>query len=935
MGKMNAEMLLRTKISVPPTHPDFIPRPRLTARVNAGVRGPLTLLSAPAGFGKTQLLAEWAAEGTRAIAWLTLSSEDNDYVRFFRYLSSAFQEVEPRLSDAILDYLQTAESSRLEMATLLINEISAIPKDLILVLDEYHVLDDSSIIASLNFLLKNLPPNLHLVIASRSEHSLDLALLRARGQVTEVGVDDLRLTTYEEIGQFVNQTLRLQLPPEAIQTLEERTEGWIIGLQLAALSLRNPSDPSRLLRGFQGDAHYLVDFLAQEVLHQQPEDIRQFLLRSAILDVLSGPLCEAVLEWDAAPGYGTRMLNQLEHLNLFITPLDEQHQWFRFHNLFAEFLRHTLTETHAAEMPLLHKRAATWFEQHGNLDEAFKHGWASGDMEWAANLMDRNIEALIEIGEVSTLTQWIKHLPRKHIRQRPRLGLAYAWGLTVSHQLDDARFWLDVVQQTLDVRDKEQRQPTLTNSEESLPQPSLGELALVRSRLALIAGDFQQAAEYSSVAVSYLKEGNLFIKSMLALEESMTSFFSGDTSKAIDALSETVAMARRANNLFVLIVATCQLAEMQMLQGRLSQAFVTLQKARLLAVGPDEKPLALVGVIDNGLGEILRERNRLEEAKAYLERGRQLSRAAWAPSSMEAVVSLARLLQSQGEIAESQALIAEAFDLALSAENSQWDAVSIAATAVRLALQRDDLSAAHRWWEQSRLRDFQTDIRQENYPYHVFEYLLLTHARYDLAIGQNVGDTLRLHQALKRLQAILPQAEQFKRMASQIEILVLQAVIEYALDKDDQAVHTLLSALALGEAEDYRRIYLDEGRVMVELLARCLVEQQQSGAYYPSLQYIESLLEICRQEVGMRTPTAKSGVGAAAKTQDDFTIFLSARELEVLSLIAQGKSNQEIAAQLYLALNTVKRHASNIYDKLGVKKRTEAVAKARQLGLIP
>lgn len=934
MGKMNAEMLLRTKISVPPTHPDFIPRPRLTARVNAGVRGPLTLLSAPAGFGKTQLLAEWAAEGARAIAWLTLSSEDNNYVRFFRYLSSAFQEVEPQLSDAILDYLQTAESSRLEMATLLINEISAIPKDLILVLDEYHVLGDSSIIASLNFLVKNLPPNLHLVIASRSEPSIDLALLRARGQVTEVGVDDLRLT-HEEIGQFVNQTLRLQLPPEAIQMLEERTEGWIIGLQLAALSLRNPSDLSRLLRGFHGDAHYLVDFLAQEVLHQQPEDIRQFLLRSAILDVLSGPLCEAVLEWDVAPGYGTRMLNQLEHLNLFITPLDEQHQWFRLHNLFVEFLRHMLTKTHAAEIPLLHRRAAAWFEQHGNLDEAFKHGLASGDMEWAANLMDRSIEALIEIGELSTLTQWIKHLPRKHIRQRPRLGLAYAWGLTVSRQLDNARFWLEDVQQTLDVRDKEQRQPTPTKPDESLPQPSLGELALVRSRLALITGDFQQAAEYSSMAVSYLKEGNLFIKSILALEVSMTSFFSGDTPRAIDALYETVAMARRANNLFVLIVATYQLAEMQILQGRLSQAFVTLQKARLLAVGPDEKPLALVGVIDNGLGEILRERNRLEEAKVYLERGRQLSRAAWAPSSMEAVVSLARLLQSQGEIAESQALISEAFDLALSAENSQWDAVSIAATAVRLALQREDLSAAHRWWEQSRLRDFGTDMSLENYPYHVFEYLLLTHARYDLAIGQNVGDTLRLHQALKRLQAILPQAEQFKRMSSQIEILVLQAVIEYALDKGDQAVHTLLSALALGEAEDYRRIYLDEGRVMAELLARCLVEQQQSGAYYPSIQYIEGLLESCRQEVRMRTPTAKSGVGAAAKTQDDFTIFLSARELEVLSLIAQGKSNQEIAAQLYLALNTVKRHASNIYDKLGVKKRTEAIAKARQFGLIP
>ncbi len=924
--------LLRTKISIPPTRPGCIRRSRLTARIDAGVQGPLTLLSAPAGFGKTQLLAEWAAESTHPIAWLTLSPEDNDYVRFFRYLSRAFQKVEQRLSEAILDFLQTAESSRLEMATLLINEISAIPQDLILVLDDYHALEDPSIIAAFNFLLKNLPPNLHVVIASRSEPSLDLALLRARGQVTEVGADDLRLT-HEEIGQFFNQTMRLHLPAEAIQTLEERTEGWVTGLQLAALSLRSPSDTSELLRGFHGDTRYLVDFLAHEVLDRQSEDVRQFLLRSSILDVLTGPLCEAVTGLDSAPGYGTRMLDQLEHLNLFIMPLDRQHQWFRFHNLFADFLRHMLTETHAAEMPLLHKRAATWFEQHGNLDEAFKHGLATGDMDWATSLIDRNIEALLEFGEVSTLTYWTKKLPREHLHQRPRLGLAYAWGLAVTNQLDEARFWLDDVQRTLDMRGTEQSQPTVTNSGDSLPQPSLGELALVRSRLALSTGDFQQAAEYSSVAVSYLKEGNPFIKSFLSLEESMTCIFSGDTSRAIDALSETVAIARRANNLFALIVATCQLAEMQMLQGRLSQAFVILEKARLLVVGPDEKPLALTGIIDNGLGEILRERNRLEEAKEYLERGRRLSQTAWWLSGLEGTVSLARLLQSQGDFPEAQTLLEEAFRLALSPESSQWDAVSIAATAVRLALQRGDLSAAHRWWEQSRLHDFPHESRRETYPYHVFEYLLLTQARYDLAAGQAAEDALPLHQVLERLQSVLPQADQFKRVSSQIEILVLRAMIERALGEDDQAVQTLLSALALGEPEDYRRIYLDEGPAIADLLAGCRDQQQETGAYSPSLQYITSLLEACRREAGILAPEPPPS--SAIKTQDGLNIFLSAREIQVLLLIAQGKSNQEIAEELFLALNTVKRHAYNIYAKLDVKKRTQAVSKARHLGLIP
>lgn len=932
---MDVGLLLRTKISVPPTRPGLVRRPRLTARIEVGVKGPLTLVSAPAGFGKTQLLAQWAADSEQPVAWLTLSREDNDLLRFFRYLSSALQAVESRLGEGLLDYVQSTERSRLGMAlTLLINDISAVPKDLILVLDEYHVLEDTLVLLSLDFLLKHLPPNLHLVIASRSELSLDLALLRAKGQLTEIGADELRLT-HAEIGQFFEKTMRLQLPLETIQKLEERTEGWAIGLQLAALSLHNSSDPTELLRSFHGDAHYLVDFLGQEVLDRQPEAVRQFLLRSSILDVLSGPLCEAVTGLEAAPGYGSRMLEQLERSNLFIMPLDEQHQWYRFHNLFADFLRHRLTAAQAAAIPHLHMRAAIWFEQQGNLDEAFKHGLATSDLDWAADLMERNVETLVEAGEISTLTHWVKNLPHDPIHRRPWLGLGYAGGLTVAHQLDEARFWLDDVQQSLPVTDARQSQPSTTDSGQHRPLWTLlGGLALVRSMLALRSGDLQQAVQDSQLAVGYLEEPNLFIRSVLAYENSMYYILLGDTIKAVEAIQETIGVARRASNLFVLIAATCQMAEMQMLQGRLSQAEMTLQKARLMAVGPDGKPLALVGIADNIFGDILRERNRLEEAKAYLERGHQLTQTEWSLNSLDALVSLARLLQSRGEWDEAQALIAEAFRMSLSTKASQWDEVFIAATAVRLALQRDDQTAARRWWEQNRLHELQP----EAYPYHVLEYLQLTQARYYLIVGQAAGDRLHLHQASELLQSLLPQAEQFKRVNSKIEILVLRARVEAALGEADQSVQTLLSALALGEAEEYRRIYLDEGRVMADLLARCREAQLQSDSYYPSLRYIESLLEDCQREAGIQTPASLANVPAGAatrQTQHEPAIFLSTREMEVLTLIAAGKTNQEIAEQLYLALNTVKRHAYNIYAKLDVKKRTEAVAKARQLGLIP
>ena len=405
----------------------------------------------------------------------------------------------------------SSASSHLEAGlALLANEIFTLGRDIALVLDDYHLIDDPSLVASLYFPVAHLPSNLHLVIASRGDARLDIAPLRARGQVSEIGTDDLRLTN-EEIGQFFKQWMRYPLPPTTIQTLAERTEGWVVALQLAALYLRNQPDATRFLERFHGNAHYMVDFLAQEVLERQSDEVRRFLLRSSILDVLSGSLCEAVVEPDAPAGYGTTMLRRLERLNLFLTPLDERHQWYRFHNLFADFLRHMLMETNAAEVPLLHRRAATWFEQRGNLDEAFKHGSASGDMEWAANLIDRNIEAIVESGEISPLIYWTQKLPREQLHQRPRLGLAYAWGLVATHQLDEARFWLEDVQRTLDVPGKERSQPTLTNSGDSLPQPSLGELALVRSMLALASGDFRQAAEYSSVAASHLKEGNPFI----------------------------------------------------------------------------------------------------------------------------------------------------------------------------------------------------------------------------------------------------------------------------------------------------------------------------------------------------------------------------------------------------------------------------------------
>lgn len=937
--------LLKTKFSVPQIPPEFVHRTRLTEQINRGVQGPLTLLAAPAGFGKTILLIEWTKETNLPVAWLTIDSDENDIGRFFSYLIVAMQSLEPQLGEEALNFIHSTKGNGVEVGlTLLINEIAALPKEMVLVLDDFQALEDSTILQNFDFLLKHLPHNLHIVIATRNEPALDLVFLRSKGWVVELGVDDLRFTS-EEVALFFQQAMGLQFSKETVQMLEKRTEGWVTALQMIAVSMRDQDDPSVLLAGLEGDAHYLVDFLAEEVLDRQPEDIRQFLLRSSTLDTLTGSLCEAVVNPDAKPGYGTVMLNRLERANLFITALDEKHEWFRYHNLFVDFLRHIYAEINPSEIPVLQKRAALWFEKNANLEEAFRYGLATGDMKWTADLIERNIRTMIQTGEVFPLTYWIGKLPDRVIDQHPHLGLAYVWGLIASYQLDLAQYWINNVQRSLDQVEKQiepvSRMDELENAQEGKDTGLWnirGALAICQSTLALLNGDLEKAAKLSKKATNYLQEGNPFVNSLLALEDSLYFILSGDTQKAIDSLRNTINIARQANNLLVQIIATCQLAEMQVLQGQLNKAWATLRKAQVLATGPDGKPLPLAGLVDIEFGEIFLERDSLEEANEYLERGCQAAESLWSISSLDGLASMAHLRQALGDISGSQAVIAKAYNMVLSTESSQWDDVVVSSIAVRMALQRGDLTAAEKWWVKGGFPDITGSIALESYPYHIFEYLQLTQARFFLVKGQNTGNAHDLQRASDLLATLLIEAERFQRVTSQIEILVLQAIVLNAL-KDERAKNTLLRALALGEPEGFRRIYLGEGHRLSALLIQCQSAQQATGSHLPSREFIESLLEaISRTDDGLQVAQSTVVQGSdpvITGSEDAIPALLSDREMEVLRLIANGKSNKEIAAQLYIALNTVKRHAYNIYRKLEVSKRTHAVSKARKIGLIP
>ncbi len=570
--------LLTTKISIPRLPGEFVHRPRLTRRIDQGVKSPLTLLTAPAGFGKTNLLVEWTTKTDLPVAWLSIDNDDNDASRFIRYAVGAVQTVVPGFGEEALalDLLQSPQGDGWKMGlTLLINELAVLPKEIVLVYDDFHVLENPVIVERLDFFIKHTPPNFHLIIASRSEPTeLDMAFLRAKGRVFELGMEDLRFTG-EEVVQYFQQVIGRELPPETTHTLEERTDGWITSLQMAALSLKEQTDPAKLLANLEGKSHYLSDFLAEEVLDHQPGEIRQFLLRTSILETLSGPLCEAVVKPDAQSGYGTVMLSRLEHSNLFITALDEKREWFRYHPLFADFLREVQRQVNPAEIPELHKRAANWFEANGNLNEAFRHALASRDMEWAADMLERNVQALINLGEVSAIARWIGSLPEELTHKRPLLSVGYAWALIATHQLDLARYWLEDVRQSVEQLEK---QTEATPTRDASLAGIRGGIALCESYLAMWSGNLEQAAKFSRQAASFFPAENVYLRSMIALDKSISLVLSGDTQKAIESLRVTTRIARQANNPTVQIIATCEVAIMQWIQGQLSKAWETLQK---------------------------------------------------------------------------------------------------------------------------------------------------------------------------------------------------------------------------------------------------------------------------------------------------------------------------------------------------------------------
>ncbi len=958
--------ILATKLYIPPPRPQVVPRSRLVERLNEGLsaRHKLTLISAPAGFGKTTLLSEWVARCGRAVAWLSLDEGDSDPARFLTYLIAALRTLAlscvrgergvggergggdaANIGAGVLGALQSPQPPPTEsVLTALINEITALPGPFALVLDDYHAIEakpvgaatpvdapaavdapagvdaPTSVDGALTYLLEHLPPQMHLVIATREDPDLPLARLRARNQLTELRAADLRFTPAEAAG-FLNQVMGLDLSPQEIAALEARTEGWIAGLQLAALALQGTistpgqRDAAGFIRSFSGSHHFVLDYLVEEVLHQQSEEVQAFLLRTSILDRLCGSLCDAVLHGDADPhptpsASGQATLEYLERANLFIVPLDNERRWYRYHHLFAELLRQRLQQRlpqqgdHAAPY---HIRASQWYEDHGLEIEAFHHAVAAHDVERAERLIEGKGTLLHFRGAVAPVLSWLESLPKAVLDAHPSLWTTYASVLLVSGQKTVAEQKLESAEAAL--RDAEALPSHAggaangaaagTADGAAKTRDTIGRIAAIRATMAVNQDQAGTIIALSQRALEYLAPDNLSFRTFTIWKLGYAYHLQGDRDAAMRAYSEAISISEASGNTITIIAATLGLADLQA-QGH--QLHLAAQSYRRVLQLFGDRPLPLANLAHLGLAQICYEWNDLGAAEQHALQSVQLARQAEDTGRFVICEAfLARVKLAQGDLAGAATMLAETERSARQHDLQRW-LPEVAAAQVLVLLRQGDPAAAARL---AQAHD-----------------LPLSRARALLAQGDPSA-------ALAALEPRRQQVEAKGRPDERLEVLVLRAVALRAHGEKDEAVRLLGEALALAEPGGSIRLFLDEGLPMARLLAEAAARGVMPG-------YIAKLLSAFDAE-GQPVPAglaSGSGKSEGKPAVQPLIEPLSPRELQVLQLVAQGLSNREIGERLYLALDTVKGHNRRIYDKLQVASRTEAIARARELGLL-
>jgi LuxR family transcriptional regulator, maltose regulon positive regulatory protein len=913
------DALLATKLHVPRPRPGFVLRPRLLERLQEGMGQQVVLVCTPAGFGKTSLLADWARRDRRPVAWLSLDEGDNDPARFWRHVVAALEGVRPGVAERVTPLLDPPAPPSFEgLVTAVINRLAAQPDEVVLVLDDYNLVEASPVHGSLGFLVEHLPLQVRLVVASRADPPLPLARLRASGQLAELREADLRFTP-EEAAELLREAVGpgVALPDTVVAALAARTEGWAAGLQLAALSLRGRADVTAFVEGFSGSHRYVLDYLAEEVLDRQPPPLREFLLATSVLERLSGPLCDAV----TGRAGGQRLLEQVERANLFLVPLDEVRGWWRFHQLFADLLRARLQQEQPERVPELHRAAATWLENHGQADEAVDHALATGDAAWAAALVDRHAQTPLQRGEGATLARWLAALPAELVRSRPRLCLLGAYRAVTEGQPDTLRRWLDDAEHAL-----------ASNGDTAAPAPSEpaqegwaagwltnvpGSLAVLRAELARLRGEPNRTIELARQALAGLPTGKHILRSLADWNLARGYWLAGELAGAERALDAIVAERLTIGQPYLTLIASWDLGRVQAARGQLRAAAATYRRALEFGAraGPAASPA--VGVAHVGLAEVLCEQDELDAALDQVTEGLKRCRQLAYPLPLSAgLAALARIRQAQGDRAGALAAIAEAGEVGPSPEVVDLFNPAPVQRA-RLLVADGEVEEAARWLATR-------GLGPDDEASHVHERELLVLARVLLA-------QQRPQQALGLLRRLGALAERQRRTGSLIQIRALAALALQAAGDQDAAAAELTDALALAAREGYVRVFVDEGAPMAALLGKLLTAREAPVAVAGELppDYLARLTEAFEQagQVVLRQPRRDT-------IPPGLVVPLTSRELEVLQLLATGRSNRAIADELVVSLDTVKRHVTHILDKLEVANRTQAVIRARELELL-
>lgn len=918
--------LLATKLYIPPPRRHVIARLRLVQQLQAGLQGKLTLISAPAGFGKTTLVSAWQATLTGSagpLGWISLDAGDQEPLRFWSYVALALDRLLPGAGSTALAQLQASYPPPIETIVLqLLNALSALTTDMVLVLDDYHLIDTLSIHQTLVFLIDHLPPRLHLAIITRTDPPLPLSRWRSRGELTELRANELRFTT-DEAAAYLDDVMGLMLSPGDLAALNTRTEGWIAGLQFAAIAMRGRDDPQVFITTFTGSHRFVMDYLIEEVLSRQPAHLQTFLLETAILDRMCGALCDAVIlgagVLTSEHAYSQTLLEELERANLFVVPLDDERRWYRYHHLFAEFLRQRLSHGATREqVRTLHVRAAEWYAGKGLDTEAIAHALEGEDWEHAADLIEGTGLKYIFVGQVRTVLGWLSRLPENCVATHPRLCLLYALGLGDTRRPAAAETWLEVAEKSIEHASSTEEAGALH-----------GEVILIRAMIVRSMGDLARCVALSRQGLDLLPARETIRRAGARLNVARGYMVSGDVSSAAELLAlEVIEPARASGNAFAAVAACTNLARLQKLQGRLHAAAATYDRLRSLATGLDGIPvLGDAGAsYFVGLAELHYEWNALSRAEQLLRQGLAIVTGPLTVDAdvvLQGYLLLARLEQSRGNYPAASAALATCVDLAHQMSFVAQCISSVVAAQAWLALSQGHLTEAMRWADGF---DQPTYVAREILAFsHELEYLTLVRVR--LAQGRTAmsEDTAigALRQALAVLDRLLESAQAGSRNGSLIVILILQAQVQEAKGDTRGALAALEQALVLAAPQGYIRSLADEGEPLAALLAKGLQDSSWGRGRRDQSSvrsYAMRLLDAC----GNGRPEGAAEIVEA----------LTTRELEVLRLMVAGRSNAEIAKSLVVAVSTVKSHANSIFGKLGVTSRAQAIALAHERNLV-